>query len=91
MVGTGHSACTVRHRRRRSWSTRDARKESARDRGTLPGVGRLRVVVDRDRDLGGIDILVATASISGPPLLLGEYSPEALQQVIDIELTGVFL
>lgn len=40
--------------------------------------------------LGGIDILVANAGISGPNVSLWDYSPEAWQQVIDIDLTGVF-
>src|SRR5262249_27400464 len=41
--------------------------------------------------LGGIDILVANAGISGPNLPLWEYPPEVWQHVIDIDLTGVFL
>jgi NAD(P)-dependent dehydrogenase (short-subunit alcohol dehydrogenase family) len=44
-----------------------------------------------ERAFGGIDILVANAGISGPNLPLWEYSTEAWQQVIDIDLTGVFL
>jgi NAD(P)-dependent dehydrogenase (short-subunit alcohol dehydrogenase family) len=41
--------------------------------------------------LGGIDILVANAGIAGPNLKTWEYSVEDWQQVIDIDLTGVFL
>jgi 2-dehydro-3-deoxy-L-rhamnonate dehydrogenase (NAD+) len=41
--------------------------------------------------LGGIDILVANAGITGPVLPLWEYPPDAWRQVIDIDLTGVFL
>ena len=41
--------------------------------------------------LGGIDILVANAGIAGPNLKTWEYPVEAWQQVIDIDLTGVFL
>jgi 3-oxoacyl-[acyl-carrier protein] reductase len=41
--------------------------------------------------LGGIDILVANAGISGPNHPLWEYPPEAWQRVLDINLTGVFL
>jgi NAD(P)-dependent dehydrogenase (short-subunit alcohol dehydrogenase family) len=44
-----------------------------------------------DSALGGIDILVANAGISGPNFPLWEYPPEAWQQVIDTNLTGVFL
>jgi NAD(P)-dependent dehydrogenase (short-subunit alcohol dehydrogenase family) len=44
-----------------------------------------------ERALGGIDILVANAGISGPNFPLWEYPPEAWQQVIDTNLTGVFL
>jgi NAD(P)-dependent dehydrogenase (short-subunit alcohol dehydrogenase family) len=41
--------------------------------------------------LGGIDVLVANAGISGPNVPLWEYPPEAWRQVIDIDLNGVFL
>jgi len=44
-----------------------------------------------ERAFGSIDILVANAGISGPNLPLWEYSTDAWQQVIDINLTGVFL
>lgn len=40
--------------------------------------------------LGGIDILVNNAGIAGPAAPLWEYPVEALRQVIDIDLTGVF-
>jgi 3-oxoacyl-[acyl-carrier protein] reductase len=41
--------------------------------------------------LGGIDILVANAGIAGPNLKTWEYSVKDWQQVLDIDLTGVFL
>jgi 3-oxoacyl-[acyl-carrier protein] reductase len=41
--------------------------------------------------LGGIDILVANAGIAGPNLKTWEYPVEAWKQVIDIDLTGIFL
>ncbi len=41
--------------------------------------------------LGGIDILVANAGIAGPNLRTWEYPIEAWKQVVDIDLTGVFL
>jgi len=40
--------------------------------------------------LGGIDILVCNAGIAGPTAKTWEYPPEEWQQVIDIDLTGVF-
>ena len=40
--------------------------------------------------LGGIDILVCNAGIAGPSHKLWEYPPQAWQQVLDIDLTGVF-
>lgn len=40
--------------------------------------------------LGGIDILVANAGIAGPNHPLWEYPLEAWQQVIDVNLNGVF-
>jgi NAD(P)-dependent dehydrogenase (short-subunit alcohol dehydrogenase family) len=43
------------------------------------------------KDLGGIDILVANAGITGPNIECWNYSPEAWRQVIDINLTGIFL
>lgn len=41
--------------------------------------------------LGGIDILVANAGITGPNLNVWEYPPDAWRQVLEISLTGVFL
>ena len=40
--------------------------------------------------LGSIDILVCNAGIAGPTVKVWEYPPEDWQQVIDIDLTGVF-
>jgi 3-oxoacyl-[acyl-carrier protein] reductase len=40
---------------------------------------------------GKIDILVASAGIAGPNLRTWEYPIEAWKQVIDINLTGIFL
>jgi 3-oxoacyl-[acyl-carrier protein] reductase len=45
---------------------------------------------DTGRALGGIDILVCNAGIAGPSLKLWEYPPHEWQQVMDIDLTGVF-
>ena len=43
------------------------------------------------RELGGIDILVANAGINGPTKPAWQYSVQDWQQVIDVNLTGVFL
>ena len=40
--------------------------------------------------MGRIDILVCNAGIAGPTVKLWEYPPADWQQVIDIDLTGVF-
>ena len=40
--------------------------------------------------LGRIDIMVCNAGIAGPTVPIWEYPPEDWQQVIDIDLTGVF-
>ena len=48
-------------------------------------------VAETERRLGPIDILVAGAGITGPTLTVAEYSLDAWQTVIDIDLTGVFL
>lgn len=40
---------------------------------------------------GKIDILVANAGISGPNLKAWEYPVETWKQIIDVDLTGVFL
>jgi 2-dehydro-3-deoxy-L-rhamnonate dehydrogenase (NAD+) len=42
-------------------------------------------------ELEGVDILVANAGISGPNLKTWEYPLDAWRQVLDIDLTGVFL
>jgi 3-oxoacyl-[acyl-carrier protein] reductase len=43
------------------------------------------------RALGGVDILVANAGVTGPNGKLWEYPVDAWQQVMDVCLTGVFL
>ena len=40
--------------------------------------------------LGAIEILVCNAGIAGPTAKIWEYPPDEWQQVIDIDLTGVF-
>ena len=48
-------------------------------------------VAATERRLGPIDILVASAGITGPTLSVADYTLDGWQQVIDIDLTGVFL
>ena len=51
----------------------------------------LEMLVEETRiQLGQIDILVCNAGIAGPSLKTWEYPSEEWQQVIDIDLTGVF-
>jgi 3-oxoacyl-[acyl-carrier protein] reductase len=40
--------------------------------------------------MGGIDILICNAGISGPNEKLWDYPPEAWQKIMDTNLTGVF-
>ena len=47
-----------------------------------------RATVER---FGGIDILVANAGIAGATAPVWEYPPDAWRQVIEVNLTGVFL
>ncbi|TCZ65354.1 SDR family oxidoreductase [Roseicella aquatilis] len=44
-----------------------------------------------ERALGPLDILVANAGITGPNTSVDQYPIEAWRQVIEIDLTGVFL
>ncbi len=46
---------------------------------------------DVARQFGGIDILVANAGIAGPTAPLWEHPPEGWREVIDVNLTGIFL
>jgi 2-dehydro-3-deoxy-L-rhamnonate dehydrogenase (NAD+) len=48
-------------------------------------------MADSESRLGPTDILVASAGITGPNLPVAEYPVEAWRQVIDIDLTGIFL
>jgi NAD(P)-dependent dehydrogenase (short-subunit alcohol dehydrogenase family) len=46
---------------------------------------------ETERKLGRLDILVASAGITGPNAAVAAYPVDAWRQVIDINLTGVFL
>ena len=47
-------------------------------------------VVQTQKSMGGIDILICNAGISGPNEKLWDYPPEAWQKIINVNLTGVF-
>jgi 3-oxoacyl-[acyl-carrier protein] reductase len=49
-----------------------------------------RATRETDTALGGIDILVANAGITGPNHLTWEYPVDAFARVVDIDLLGVF-
>ncbi len=48
-------------------------------------------LAETERRLGPVDILVASAGITGPNATVADYPVEAWRAVIDIDLTGVFL
>ena len=48
-------------------------------------------LADTEKRLGGVDILVASAGVTGPNATVADYDVQAWRQVIDINLTGVFL
>ena len=48
-------------------------------------------VAETRKRLGGLEVMVNNAGIAGPNATTWDYPPEAWQQVIDIDLTGVFL
>jgi 3-oxoacyl-[acyl-carrier protein] reductase len=47
-------------------------------------------VVQTQKSMGGVDILICNAGISGPNEKLWDYPPEAWKKIMDINLTGVF-
>lgn len=50
-----------------------------------------RTAAEVEREFGRIDILVASAGITGPNTTTWDYPVDAWRKVIDINLTGVFL
>jgi 3-oxoacyl-[acyl-carrier protein] reductase len=50
-----------------------------------------RAVADTESKLGPIDILVASAGITGPNKTVADYDPAEWKQVIDVNLVGLFL
>lgn len=53
--------------------------------------GIAAAVAATERALGPVDILVTSAGITGPNATVADYPVDAWRQVIDIDLTGVFL
>lgn len=49
-----------------------------------------RLYADVERELGGLDVLVANAGIAGPTAPVEDLSPEAWQRTIDVNLNGAF-
>ena len=49
------------------------------------------MVADAAKQLGGIDVLVNNAGISGPTAPVQEVDPDQWEQVVKIDLTGTFL
>ena len=77
----------------------DLAKQSA---ASLPGAIAVQVDVTNEKsiaealartekELAALDILVASAGITGPNATVVDYSLDAWKQVLDINLTGVFL
>jgi 2-dehydro-3-deoxy-L-rhamnonate dehydrogenase (NAD+) len=50
-----------------------------------------RALADTETRLGGVDVLVASAGITGPNATVADYDVQAWRQVIDINLPGIFL
>src|SRR3974390_2287827 len=74
--------------------------ESARSLGPATHVARVDVSDEPDvqlardttlREMGRVDILVCSAGITGPNLTTWDYPVADWKQVLDVNLTGVFL
>ena len=50
-----------------------------------------RMVADAARELGGIDVLVNNAGISGPTAPVQDVDPDQWEQVLKVDLTGTFI
>ena len=73
----------------------DAAKTSIRDvHAVVLDVSDFEAVSAAAKDtvaaLGGIDVLVTSAAVTGPNMSTWEYSPEDWRRVIDINVNGVF-
>ncbi len=50
-----------------------------------------QAIAETERRLGPVDILVASAGITGPNTTVADYPVDAWRRVIEVDLTGVFL
>jgi NAD(P)-dependent dehydrogenase (short-subunit alcohol dehydrogenase family) len=50
-----------------------------------------RMVADAARELGGIDVLVNNAGVSGPTAPVQDVDPDQWEQVLKVDLTGTFI
>jgi len=82
----------------RNWSevnrTVSAIEADGQIAGTAGDVGKLadarRIVRGVVEEFGGIDIVVNNASILGPRVPIASYPPEAWEEVLRVNLTGLF-
>ena len=62
--------------------------------GTVGDVGKLedagRIVREAVDEFGGIDVLVNNASLLGPRVSIASYPPEVWEEVLRVNLTGLF-
>ena len=83
----------------RNQAATDSMVQELSGRGTIHGLavdvtdaeGVGEAAAATARTFGSIDILVANAGITGPNTECWNYAPEDWRQVIDINLTGIFL
>ncbi|HYC14405.1 MAG TPA: SDR family NAD(P)-dependent oxidoreductase, partial [Stellaceae bacterium] len=80
------------------WDLDGAEAAAARLEGALglavdvtDAAGVSAAVAATERKLGPIDILVASAGITGPNVSVADYPVDAWRKVIDVDLTGVFI
>jgi 3-oxoacyl-[acyl-carrier protein] reductase len=71
--------------------------EAAKSTGAIPVKVDLasfeaveRALAETKKALGGVDVLVTSAAITGPNAKLADYPPEDWRKVIDINVNGVF-
>ena len=83
----------LRHQRARPWT--EATKSELT--GALVDMGRCRrsrcgggVLRSRDKEMGGVDVLVNNAGIAGPTANVEDVDAEALAETLDINVAGQF-
>jgi 3-oxoacyl-[acyl-carrier protein] reductase len=80
------------------WDMDGAETAAARLKGAIglavdvtDAAGVSSALAATERRLGPLDILVASAGITGPNVPVADYPVDAWRKVIDVDLTGVFL